>query len=113
MRKRPAKTVLEHCVARAGMINGARLAEYVAMWAIASNDLDREINVDELSEWWGKGISTRNAYYRLAAFRKAFPELGEHATPQVFADAFKAIKLERDPWVVAMHPMSKSVGALA
>jgi hypothetical protein len=95
--------VLEHCVARCGLIDGARLAEFVSMWAIASNDLGREINVDELVEWWGKGISRRNAFYRLAAFREAFRELGEHATPQVFANALRTV--ERDARKVAMQPL--------
>lgn len=105
MRKRPARTVLEHCVARAGLIEGARLAEFAATWAIASRDLGREISVEDLTDWWGKGISRRNAYYRLAAFRKAFPELGEHGTPQTFANALEAVKLEKDARRVAMQPL--------
>lgn len=108
---RAARTVLEHCVARVGLVNGAKLAEFVAMWAIASRDLGRDISVEDLADWWGKGISARNAYYRLAAFRKAFPELGEHGTPQVFADALQSVKLEKDARRVAMQPLDVTVVA--
>jgi hypothetical protein len=96
-------TVLELCIARAGFVKGARLAEYVAMWGLASNDVGHDIGVDELVAWWGKGISRRNAFYRLRDFRQAFPEFD---TPQPLADALAdAIARKQDTRRLVVEPI--------
>lgn len=79
--------MLEYSVARAGFIKGARLAEFIATWAIASRSLGRSITTEDLVEWWEPAVSRRTAYYRLSDFREAFPEL---ESPQPIADLLLA-----------------------
>jgi hypothetical protein len=99
-------TVLELCVSRAGLIKGARLAQYVAAWSIASNALGHPIEADELAAWWGKGMSRRTAFYRLRDFREAFPEFD---SPQPLADALAAVarsrKDRKDASKLVMEPV--------
>lgn len=73
MPKRPPRTLLELCVARAGLIKGAKLAEFIASWAIATGGLGHEPGVREFAEWW-RLRSPRTAFNRLRDFRAAFPE---------------------------------------
>ncbi len=79
---RPPRTVLELCVARAGLLKGAKLAEFVCAWAIATRSVGHTLGIEEFSEWWAEGYSRRTAYNRLREFRAVFPEF---ETPHVLA----------------------------
>jgi hypothetical protein len=93
MAKRSARTLFELCVSRAGLVGGARLCEFVVCWAIATEDLGHDPAVTEFAAWW-KEASTRTAYKRLAAFRKAFPE---YDTPAPLSGPVVArVRLSRD-----------------
>lgn len=66
--------------ARVGMGTDAwRLVVFVHEWAMAEAQLGERIGVERFAAW--SSDSTRTAYRRLADFREAFPELGEHGTP--------------------------------
>lgn len=80
--KRAPTTLLEHCLARAGLVKGGRVASVIAGWAIASENVGHELTLQEYREWWR--MSERTAYREQAIFREAFPEF---STPQVLADA--------------------------
>jgi hypothetical protein len=82
MKRRPARSLLEQCVARGGVLKGSRVAQYTIAWAIVWRDLDREPTVSEYAEWWKE--SERTAYKHQAEFREAFPE---YATPAPFVPA--------------------------
>jgi hypothetical protein len=109
-RARPARTVLEFCVARAGLLNGARLAEFVCTWAIASRDLGHPIGPEELVTWWGKGVSRRTIYRRLSEFRRSFPEL---ESPQPIADAIAAQLDARVESAARLASLPLDLGAVA
>jgi hypothetical protein len=81
MSKRPPQTIIEVCLARAGVMKGARVASFNSLWAIASQRLDRPITVADYAEYYGE--SERNVYRHLASFREVFPALD---TPQAIAD---------------------------
>ncbi len=82
MSKRAPKTIIEVCLARAGVMKGARVQSFISLWAIASQRLDRPITVDDYAEYYGE--SERNVYRHLRSFREVFPALD---TPQAIADA--------------------------
>lgn len=80
-KKRPARTVLEVCVAKAGPVKGGRIAAFGAQWAIASQALGRPITIEDYCEWWG--VSEATAYRHQAEWRRVFPHM---RTPQPIAD---------------------------
>jgi hypothetical protein len=82
MKKRREPTVADHCIHHLGMLKGARLASFIASWAIASQSLGREITLEEYAEWWKESMAT--AYRHQRAFRQVFPHL---STPQPIANA--------------------------
>lgn len=82
MKRRPAKTVLEHCVVRLGFRRGSRCAYFISWWVLAVAQLDGKPTNDQVAEWWKESEGgKRTMYERLAEFRHAFPELGPAATP--------------------------------
>lgn len=81
MKKRPARTVMELCVARKGVLKGSRVCAFIAQWIIASQALGREITLEEYAEWWKE--SERTAYRHQAEFRECFPGL---PNPQTIAN---------------------------
>ena len=83
---RQPRTIMEVCISRAGVLKGARVASFIASWAIASQALDREITLEEYADWWNE--NERTAYRHQASFREVFPHL---ATPQPIANAAKAM----------------------
>lgn len=89
MARRAPRTLLEVCVARAGMAKGARIAEFVITWAIATDALGHEPTVEEVAEWW-RERTPRTLYRRLHDFRAAFPEFGPDGFPTAFAAALLA-----------------------
>jgi len=80
-------SVLDLCVKRSGFLRGAQLGEFVALWTIAASALGRDISIEDVSAWWGKGLPNRTAYRRLSRFKEAFPEFD---TPQPLADLILA-----------------------
>jgi hypothetical protein len=73
---------MELCVARAGMLRGARVAAFIAQWTIVSQALDRPITLEDYGAWWHE--SERTVYRHQARFREVFPQL---KTPQPISDA--------------------------
>jgi len=74
MRKtRPARTLLEVCIARGGYLRGARVAEFVIEWTIAADDLGHQPSANEFAHWW-RDRSERTTWRRLAQFKQVFPE---------------------------------------
>jgi hypothetical protein len=67
------------CVDRAGWRQGPRIAQFVTEWEVCVRKNGGPISTDEFASWWHESRPT--AYRRLAEFRVAFPELGEHAFP--------------------------------
>lgn len=64
-------------MARAGLLKGARVAQYILQWAIASRDLGHAPSAEEYAEWWSE--SERTSYRRQAEFRAAFEGLDDPA----------------------------------
>jgi hypothetical protein len=71
--------VLALCVNRVGYREGRKVAQFIVEWEMAARSLGRNISADEFAAWWKDGRAT--AFRRLARFREAFPELGEHGKP--------------------------------
>lgn len=71
------------------MARGARIAEFVITWTVATDALGHEPTVEQVAEWW-RERHTRTLYRRLHDFRAAFPEFGADAYPTVFAPALLA-----------------------
>lgn len=90
MKKRPARTLLEVCTARVGVLKGGRVVGFVACWAIASESLGRAITLEDYMEWWGE--KERTAYNHQASFRAVFPHL---STPQPLVDALRQAAEDR------------------
>jgi hypothetical protein len=72
---------MELCVAKLGIVKGARVCSFIASWCIASNALGRAITIEEYAEWWREDL--RTSYRHQARFREVFPQL---ANPQRIAD---------------------------
>lgn len=85
MAKREARTVMEVCVAKKGVLKGARVASFIVSWCIASQALGREITLEEYADWWKE--SERTAYRHQADFREVFPQW---PNPQVIANSAMA-----------------------
>lgn len=71
--------VLSLCVDRAGYRAGSRVAQFIFEWELVVRSTGGPIRAEEYSAWWKIGATT--GYRRLAEFRAAFPELGEHGMP--------------------------------
>jgi hypothetical protein len=71
--------VLALCVNRGGYRRGRKIAQFIAEWELAVRSNGAAIEVADFAEYWGDHLAT--AYRRLAEFREAFPELGEHGKP--------------------------------
>jgi hypothetical protein len=63
--------LLADCINRTGWRTGARLALFCQMWAIAEDELGRELSPEDYVEWSDEGRST--IYRRLKELREAFP----------------------------------------
>jgi hypothetical protein len=79
-RRRPARTLLEVCIARGGIVKGARVCSFVIRWAMCADALGREPEVVEYIEWWNE--RDRTAWRHLAEFREVF---ATDQTPQFLA----------------------------
>jgi hypothetical protein len=90
MARRPARTLLEVSVARAGVRQGMAVTKFVTEWVIASQALGGPITLHEFADWWKEPRST--AFRRQAKFRQVFPEL---ETPQPIADLVLADRAEK------------------
>jgi hypothetical protein len=82
MSKRAPKTIIEVCLARAGVMKGARVQSFISLWSIASQRLGRPITVADYAEYYGE--NERTVYRHLRSFREVFPAI---ETPQPIADA--------------------------
>jgi len=92
MRKpRPARTLLEVCVARGGYVRGARVAQFIVEWTIAASDLGYQPSVNEFAHWW-KDVSERTTWNRLRDFHRLFPE---YANPAPIAELLIEEALKR------------------
>lgn len=78
---RPARTIMEVCLARGGMLKGSRVCAFIGQWAIASEALGKPITLEEYADWWRESRST--SYRHQARFREVFPGMD---TPQPFAN---------------------------
>lgn len=88
--KQEPTTVLALCVARGGVIQGARVQAFICQWTMASQGLGREITLYDYMDWWR--VSQPTAYREQQRFRRLFPDL---KTPQPIAD----VAIERaDEW---------------
>lgn len=67
---RPARTVLEVCVARLGMRRGTMAAVAVVQWAIATDEFGRVPTTVEYSEWWA--VTERTGWSNRATVRAVF-----------------------------------------
>jgi hypothetical protein len=82
MPKKRQATIADVCIARGGLMKGARVQGFIAAWTIASQSMGKPISLDEYAEWWREPRST--AFRHQARFREIFPEL---QTPQPIANA--------------------------
>lgn len=85
MGRRAPKTVMELCIARAGVLKGARVAQFIAQWTIATQSVGHPITLEEYAEWWHESRAT--SFRHQARFREVFPMLD---TPQPIANAAMA-----------------------
>jgi hypothetical protein len=68
------------CVKRAG-IRGGLVVEFVDDWRDCVTAHGGPTSIQGYAKWTRR-YSHRTAYYRLALFRKTFPELGPEGTPE-------------------------------
>lgn len=80
MSKRQPRTLLEHAIAKVGILRGARVCTFICQWTIAANAIGRPITIEEYAEWWNE--SERTVYRHQAEFRRVFGL----PSPQPFAD---------------------------
>ena len=71
--------VMALCVQKVGWREGRKVAQFVFEWEMAARATGRKISADEFAAYWKDSRS--QAFARLARFRDAFPELGEHGKP--------------------------------
>lgn len=69
------------CVSRAGMLDGARLVEFIDDWRDCITAHDGPVSWQGYSRWTRR-YSERTAYRRLALFRRTFPQLGPEGSPE-------------------------------
>jgi len=69
------------CANRAGVVDGARLVEFIDDWRDCVRVHDGPVSWTQYSDWT-RCYSKRTAYNRLALFRRTFPELGEQGSPE-------------------------------
>lgn len=91
------RDVMSDCVAAAGYLQGPKLAVFILLWGRAERDIGRRVGIEEFGEWCEHDTlwTTRTAYRKLAQFRSAFPQLGEHATP---GDVVRVTSDDRVQW---------------
>lgn len=85
--RRPARTVLEVCVAKRGVHRGALAAANVAQWALTIDALGRIPTIVEYAEWWS--CSERTGWRHAERIEAVF---GEDWRPMVEAIAVAARK---------------------
>lgn len=73
---------MELCIARGGVLKGARVMAFIAQWTMASQSVGHPITLDEYAEWWRETRTT--AYRHQREFRELFPGM---KTPQPIANA--------------------------
>lgn len=69
------------CVAQAGIMDGARLVEFIDDWRDCVNANGGPVSWQGYSRWTRR-YSPRTAYNRLALFRRTFPQLGPEGSPE-------------------------------
>lgn len=69
------------CVSRAGVREGAQLVEFVDDYRDCLTANGGATSFQGYARWTRR-YSYRTAYNRLALYRKTFPELGPHGTPE-------------------------------
>jgi hypothetical protein len=74
-------SLLDHAIAHAGIVKGARICAFITQWTIASQAIGREITLAEYAEWWDQ--KERTAFHHQAEFRSVFAPL---STPQTIAN---------------------------
>ena len=97
VKRKPVSNVFEFCVANLGVMKGARLAGFIACWAIAEASYDHPLGegegttaaVREFCEYWNE--SERTAYRRVAEFHALFPHW---ATPGPLCAIARAKQVE-------------------
>lgn len=69
------------CAQRAGIRGGAQLVELCDDWAACVRNHGEPVGFEAYVAWT-RLYSRATAYRRLDLFRKTFPELGTHGTPE-------------------------------
>jgi hypothetical protein len=69
------------CVNRAGYTKTGELIEFIDDWRDCVKAHDGPVSWQAYSRWTRR-YSERTAYNRLALFRRTFPELGDHGSPE-------------------------------
>jgi hypothetical protein len=88
------------------MPKATRVGEFVAMWAIAKNELG-DVSVESVAEYWNEPV--RTAYRRLSEFREVWGPAG-FETPDRLADPLIADYRARKERLTARH-VSKLLSA--
>jgi hypothetical protein len=104
MAKRKPRTVLEHCVAKLGVHQGAFAAANVAQYAIATKDLGHVPTTDEYCEWWA--VSERTGWYHRSRIRDVFGD----DWPDVIEQVSHLIKTS-SPRAAMSLPVTRPVAA--
>jgi hypothetical protein len=69
------------CVSRAGVLDGARLVEFIDDWRDCVNAHGGPVSWQTYARWTRR-YHERTAYRRLALFRRTFPQLGPEGSPE-------------------------------
>jgi hypothetical protein len=104
------RSLLEHAVARGGVVKGARAASVIVQWAIAERDLGHRLGegeglsaaVREYAEYWR--MSERTAWREVSRLRGVF---GEAADPLALSAALRQAMDERE--IADAHAASASL----
>jgi hypothetical protein len=77
-----------------GLALAGRVGEFIIRWSQLSRKERAPLTVARFIEL--SGDSPRTVYHRLGEFRRLFPDWGERATPQPFADHYNAKAHQRE-----------------
>jgi hypothetical protein len=87
-----------------GLAIAGRVGEFIIRWTELSGKEKGPLTVARFIEL--SGDSPRTVYHRLGEFRRLFPDWGEKATPQPFADHYNAKAHKREtPADVDVRPV--------
>jgi hypothetical protein len=77
---------MRHLIEQGGLRRGLKVMSFIVAWGVASEDLGREITIEEYGEWWK--VSRSSAFREQALFREVLGD--RYTTPAALLDEARA-----------------------